>query len=88
MKNTAAESIIIEVAKNNSSSIKVEELVSIAYHELKKNGINVVIVNDKGLDVDGEKNGWFESGTVWFQRDSKNDCWKAFQVIDRKNAWL
>lgn len=71
-----------------TSRIKVEQLCEAIYRELEKAGIRCAIVNGRGIDIEGEKMDWFNTGTVWFQRDNKNDFWKAFQVVDCKNAAL
>lgn len=88
MTTTNAKNIIATIAKSTTSRIKVEQLCWAVYRELEKAGIRCAIVNGRGIDIDGEERDWFNTGTVWFQRDNKNDCWKAFQVVDCKNAAL
>lgn len=86
--NAKAKEIIKDIAESTTSRIKVEQLCEAIYRELEKAGIRYAIVNDRGIDIEGEKRDWFNTGTVWFQRDNKNDCWKAFQVVDCKNVAL
>lgn len=86
--NANAKNIIATIAKNTTSRIKVEDLCNTIYYKLQQEGIESAICNYKGIDLPGEKTGWFNTGTIWFQRDNKNDQWKAFQVIDGKNVSL
>ena len=86
--NAKAKEIIKDIAESTTSRIKVEQLCATIYRELEKAGIRCAIVNDRVIDIEGDERDWFNSGTVWFQRDNKNDCWKAFQVVDCKNAAL
>ena len=86
--NAKAKEIIKNIAESTTSRIKVEQLCETIYRELEKAGIRCAIVNDSGIDIEGEERDWFNSGTVWFMRDNKNDCWKAFQVVNCKNAAL
>lgn len=86
--NAKAKEIIKNIAENTTSRIKVEQLCEAICRELEKAGIRCAIVNDRGIDIEGEERDWFNSSTVWFQRDNKNDCWKAFKVVDCKNAAL
>ena len=86
--NAKAQEILKDIAESTTSRIKVEQLCKAVYRELEKAGIRCAIVNDRGIDIEGDKKDWFNTGTVWFQRDNKNDCWKAFQVVDCKNAAL
>lgn len=86
--NAKAKEIIKGIAESTTSRIKVVQLCEAIHRELEKAGIRCAIVNDRGIDIEGEKSDWFNSGTVWFQRDNKNDCWKAFQVVNCKNAAL
>lgn len=86
--NAKAKEIIKDIAESTTSRIKAEQLCEAIYRELEKAGIRCAIVNDRAIDIEGEKRDWFNTGTVWFQRDNKNDCWKAFKVVDCKNAAL
>lgn len=86
--NAKAKETIKNIAESTTSRIKVAQLCEAIYRELEKAGIRRAIVNDRGIDIEGEERDWFDSGTVWFQRDNGNDCWKAFQVVDCKNAAL
>lgn len=86
--NTNAKNIIATIAQNTSSRVKVEDLCNTIYHKLQQEGISCAICNCKGIDLPGEETSWFETRTIWFKRDNKNDQWKAFQVIDGKNVRL
>lgn len=86
--NANAKNIIATIAKNTTSRVKVEDLVYNIYWALNARGIESAICNCKGIDLPGEKKSRFETGTIWFQRDNKNDQWKAYQVIDGKNVRL
>lgn len=88
MKNKAAESIIAEVAERTTSRVKVIDLVHLVVKELNDNGINAVNINDRGVEVEGERVDYLNGGFIWFRRDNKNDCWKAFQVLNCKEIKL
>lgn len=86
--NANAKNIIANIAKNTSSRVNVEDLCNTIHYKLQQKGISFAIVNGKGIDLPGEKKGWFETGTIWFERDNKNDQWNAFQTVDGKNVRL
>lgn len=86
--NDKAKEIIRDIAESTTSRIKVEQICEAIYRELEKAGIRCAIVNGRGIDIGGGKRDWFNTGTVWFRRDNKNDCRKAFQVVDCENAAL
>ena len=86
--NAKAKEIVKGIAESTTPRIKGERLCEAIYRELEKAGVRCAIVNDRGTDIEGEESDWLNSGTVWFQRDNKNDCWKAFQAVDCKNAAL
>ena len=83
----AARKIIIDIA-DNSTARKAERLCEQVYRALKKAGVACSIVNGRGIDIEGEESGWFNEGTVWFKRDRKNHCWKAFQVFNCEDRAL
>lgn len=86
--NAKAKEIIKSIAESTTSRIEVEQLCEAIYRKLEKAGIRCAIVNGGGIDIEGEERDRLNSGTVWFLRDSRNDCWKAVQAVDCKNAAL
>lgn len=72
--------IIKNVCDNTSSKVKVIDLAVEVYYTLNAEGYNAFVVNEKGVE--------FDRKTIWFRRDNKNNCWKAFMVVDFKNEYL
>lgn len=73
--------IIKNFSKNTSSDVNVTDLVSDIYWALYAEGHKSCVVNEKGIELKG-------MNTIWFRRDNKNNCWKAFMVVDYKNKYL
>lgn len=76
-----ATDLIKYVCEKMPSSRKVEDIVEVVYWTLYREGIKCSIVNEKGIELEG-------MNTIWFRRDNKNNCWKAFMVVDGKNEYL
>lgn len=76
--NAKAKEIIKNIAESTTSRIKVEQLCEAIYRELEKAGIRCAIVNYKGIDIEGEKRDWLNSGTFVKKFRSVHDMYRRY----------